>query len=141
MAGKAEFRLHHGGLSVSNLERSLEFYKRVLGFELDTRLTTADGNMEIAHIKRGDDFLELFCHKDHLPLPEFARDNLSDFKVLGTKHIAFITDEPEEVHRLLEEQKVEGLTPIFENNPTYKYFFFRDPDGIALEFVYRRPGK
>lgn len=127
--------LHHGGLSVANLERSLSFYNKVLGFELDTHVTTPDGNLDIVHMKRGDDYLELFCHKYPEALPDFARDNMADFKVIGTKHIAFGTDSPEEVHQFLQEQEVEGLTPIYDNNPHYFYFFFRDPDGIAIEIV------
>jgi len=130
-----ELSLHHGGIAVTDLKRSLEFYERVLGFEVDTQVKTPDGTMDIVHIKRGEDYLELFCHKSAAPLPEFARDNTTDFKVAGSKHVAFSTDDPEGMHKYLQEQKVDGLTPIFDNNPYYKYFFFRDPDGIALEVV------
>lgn len=135
---RPDFYLHHGAISVSNMKRSLEFYKRVLGFEEDTRVNTPDGSLEIVHVKRGEDFLELFCHRSPDPLPDFAKDNMADFKVLGTKHIAFSTDDADGMYRFLEKQNVDGLSLIFDNNPTYRYFFFRDPDGIALEFVERR---
>ena len=127
--------LHHGGLAVTDLNRSLKFYKDILGFEVDTHITTADGMLDIVHIKRGGDYLELLCHKSAKPLPEFALDNSTDFKVAGTKHVSFSTGNPQEVHDYLSAQNVEGLTPIYHNNPYYKYFFFRDPDGIALEVV------
>lgn len=133
--------LHHGGLSVSNLEQSLEFYKRVLGFELDTKITTSDGSMTIVHMKRGQDYLELFCHQSPQALPDFAKDVKTDFKVIGTKHVAFSTNDPEGVHLFLQEQGVEGLSPIHDNNPHYKYFFFKDPDGIILEIVSPRSPK
>ncbi len=131
--------LHHGALAVTNLERSLEFYKRVLGFEVDTEVKLPDGSLDIVHIKRGNDYLELFCHKDATELPQHSRDTMTDVQIAGTKHIAFSTDEPEGVHQYLNEQGVDDLTEIFDNNPYYKYFFFRDPDGIALEIVSPRP--
>lgn len=131
--------LHHGALAVTNLERSLEFYKRVLGFEVDTEVKLPDGSLDIVHIKRGNDYLELFCHKDAIELPQHSRDTMTDVQIAGTKHIAFSTDEPEVVHQYLNEQGVDDLTEIFDNNPYYKYFFFRDPDGIALEIVSPRP--
>lgn len=130
-----DFSLHHGALAVMDLRRSIDFYHDVLGFEVDTEVKTPDGEMDIVHMKRGGDFLELFCHKTALPLPEFARDNATDFKVIGTKHIAFSTDVPEQFHQYLTEKEVDDLTPIFDNNPYYKYFFFRDPDGIQIEVV------
>lgn len=121
------------------MEQSIAFYSRVLGFEVDTRVKSGDGKMDIVHLKKCDDYLELFCHVENTGLPDFAGDNASDIKVVGTKHVAFGTDEPEKMHAYLRAQGVAGLTPIFDNNPYYKYFFFRDPDGIAIEVVSRRP--
>ncbi len=132
---RPEFSLHHGGLSVSNLERSMEFYRRVFGFELDTKVTSSDGSLVIVHLKRGNDYLELFCHQSPKPMPEHAHDPMSDFAVIGTKHIAFATYQAEQMHAFLRKQKVEGLTGIYENNPHYLYFFLKDPDGIIIEIV------
>ena len=132
---RPDFSLHHGGLTVSDMDRSIDFYKRVLGFEPDTEVTTSDGSLHIVHLKRGNDYLELFCPREPQPLPEFARDNGTDFRVIGTKHIAFSTAHPKEFHRFLEEQSVDSLSPVYENNPHYFYFFFRDPDGICIEIV------
>jgi hypothetical protein len=44
---------------------------------------------------------------------------------------------PEAVHAELTRRAVAGLTPIFDG-PYYKYFFFKDPDGILLEMVSRK---
>ena len=71
------------------------------------------------------------------PLPEHAVEHERDLGVVGTKHVAFGTANPEAVHAELERRAVAGLTPIFDGT-YYKYFFFKDPDGIVLEIVSRK---
>jgi catechol 2,3-dioxygenase-like lactoylglutathione lyase family enzyme len=141
MDAMADVNLHHGALCVSDMARSVEFYASVLGFTVDTRAVVEDGALEIVHMKKGTSFLELFCRHGVAALPEHAADHERDLGVVGTKHVAFGTANPEAVHAELARRTVAGLTPIFEG-PHYKYFFFRDPDGIILEMVSRkRPGQ
>ena len=135
MSGRPGLHLHHGCISVSDLDRSMEFYARVLGFEQESRRSLPGGELEIAFLRRGEDRLELVCHADAKPLPDFAAEPRSDFRVIGTKHLSFGTPDPDALHAFLAEQQVDGLTDIADNNPTYRYFFFRDPDGIILEVV------
>ena len=138
MSQLPNFSIHHGALAVSNMQRSMEFYENVLGFKEDSRVSVPEILLDIVILKRNDDYLELFCHQQAKSLPEFCKDNLTDFQVVGTKHIAFQTDDPKTLHKYLQEKGVDDLTEIFDNNPTYHYFFFRDPDGIPLEIVSRK---
>jgi len=138
MSKPPAFKLHHGALSVGDLQRSMEFYERVLGFKESSRVSVPEISLDIVFIKNGSDYLELFCHQKAKRLPEFCKNNLTDFQVVGTKHIAFEVEDPQAFHQHLKEQGVDGLSEIHDNNPTYFYFFFRDPDGIALEVIARK---
>lgn len=122
------------------MDRSIEFYSRVLGFEQESRRYVPGVSAEIAFLKLGAERLEIVCHDDAMPLPEFATTVPSDFQVVGTKHLSFVTDDLEQLHRFLAAQAVDGLTKIFDNNPAYRYSFFRDPDGITIELVHEIAG-
>lgn len=135
MSDRPDVRLHHGCISVADLDRSIEFYSRVLGFELESRRYLPEILLTIAFLKRGRGRIEIVCHDEPQPLPEFAKAELTDFQVVGTKHLSFATDDADALHAFLAGQGVDGLTEVFDNNPTYRYFFFRDPDGIGLEVV------
>ena len=139
MTHRPSLHLHHGCISVANMDRSIDFYSNVLGFDLESRQYVSGISAEIAFLVLGEDRLEIVCHDDARSLPDFAKDVAEDFQVIGTKHLSFGTDDPDRLHAFLVEQSVDDLTEVFDNNPTYKYFFFRDPDGIAIEIVSKKP--
>jgi len=103
---RPDLYLHHGCLSVADLDRSIEFYGRVLGFEPESRRRLPGGGPEIAFLRRGEDRLELVCHPRAEPLPDFVADEKSNFRVIGTKHISFGTADPAGLHAFLKEQRV-----------------------------------
>jgi catechol 2,3-dioxygenase-like lactoylglutathione lyase family enzyme len=133
----ADVQVHHGALSVSNMAASIAFYETVLGFKVDTRIVVMDGQLEIVHLMKDGSCLELFAYRNAAALPVHARDNDTDIPVIGTKHVAFGTDHPKGLHAWLQQHQVAGLTDIFEG-PDYRYFYFKDPDGITLEVVSRK---
>lgn len=127
-------RLHHGAISVKDLEQSIAFFRDVFGFEIDTQIDVSD-DFRITHMKLGDSYIELFWLKEHQALPEHAKTLDTDLSVLGTKHIAFVTDDAEAMYERLVSKEVEMVSEVRSDNPEYKYFFFKDPNGILFEFV------
>lgn len=137
MVIRPSLNLHHGALSVRSMEESIAFFRDVFGFEVDTQVEVNDG-FKIAHLKLGSNYIELFELANAQALPEHANSLNSDLRVIGTKHIAFETDDAEAMYEFLVSQSVKMETEIMDH-PDYKYFFFKDPNGILMEFVSRKP--
>lgn len=126
---------HHTGISVPDLDASIDWYHRMLGFELVRRMhKDADPEMDFALLRRGDCYLELFDVVDGRPLPDYRRDPTADLYVYGTKHVAFRVDD---ARAAAEELKARGaeisLGPV--ETPGVIYVFIRDNAGNNFELL------
>jgi catechol 2,3-dioxygenase-like lactoylglutathione lyase family enzyme len=68
-----EFTFHHGGVSVPSLDEAIEWYGRVLGFELEKRFYIDAAKAHSAFIKKGPLRFELFEVEGAAPLPADRR--------------------------------------------------------------------
>lgn len=117
------FKMYHENYNVSDLDRSLEFYKEALGLEEKRRKTAEDGSFIIAYVGNDTtDFeLELTWLRDH---PQAYDLGECEF------HLAFHTDEYEKAH-----EKHKKMGCICYENPSMGIYFIADPDGYWLEIV------
>ncbi len=118
-----KFKMIHENYNVSDLDRSLAFYKEALGLTEVRRKNAADGSFIIVYIanEEADFELELTWLKDH-PQPY----DLGECEF----HLAFRTDDMEAAHR-----KHEEMGCICFENPSMGIYFIEDPDGYWLEVV------
>lgn len=124
----------HAGISVYNMEKSLNWYRENLGFEL----VKDDGfvpplHARICFIEKDGFQIELFEYEAPRPLPEERKTPNSDLQTVGTKHIAFATDDMAG----LKERFVAGGVDIahevcMEGNSV---MFIRDCNGVLIEFI------
>ena len=144
------------GLTVSDLDRSVEFYSKVLSFEKvsDTEVDGSDYEhlegvfglrMRTARMRLGDEFNELteFLAPRGRPAPQDTRANDRWFQ-----HIAIITSDMERAYKRLRENKVEHASSGPQRLPEWnrnaggiQAFYFRDPDGHFLEVLAFPPDK
>ena len=125
----ADFHTGHVGLNVSDLARSSSFYRDLLG--LETKLESQEKGRRFALLGRGNDIV--------LTLWEQAKAGFSPSGA-GLHHLSFRAESMDQVRRAEKELRArgvefayEGIVPHAEGTPSGG-IFFRDPDGIRLEF-------
>lgn len=128
-----EISHHHVGISVPDAEKSAEWYKMMLGFEVVTRMKQGDG-MYVVHIKRGNCYIELFQIADAKPLPEYRRDPSADLRVHGLVHMAF---QVPDVFAAVKALKAKGAEVAMEpvDTPGVAFAFIRDNAGNCFELI------
>lgn len=127
------FTFHHGGVSVPDLDEAIEWYGRILGFELERRFHIDAANADVAMIKRGPLRFEIFEVQGAAALPEDRRYPPKDVKTHGNKHVAFRV---EDLDTFLQVVESKGADVAFVVKETFgKGCFLRDCAGNLIEFV------
>lgn len=144
------------GLTVSDMDRSIEFYANVLSFEKvsDVEVTGEEYErlqgvfgvrMRIVLMRLKDELIELteYLAPKGRPIPVDSRSNDRWFQ-----HIAIITSDMEKAYAWLRQNKVEHASTGPQRLPDWnknaggiKAFYFRDPDKHALEILQFPEGK
>ena len=144
------------GMTVSNMERAIAFYTRVLPFQVvgDTevageRFERLEGvfgaRARIVRLRLGDEALELteYLAPRGRPIPDDARSNDRAFQ-----HVAIIVRDMDSAYALLRRHGVEhastGPQRLPDWNPNaggIRAFYFKDPDHHVLEVLQFPQGK
>ena len=144
--------IHHFSFSVTDLDKTIEFYSKLLGAELQFKtrnkydalgralfgtkwgIDQPQAELMIAVMKIGSIRVEFIQYMDPAATPFHKNPS-----VAGSAHIAFKVDDIERERTRLETAGVEFHSPvnIFKetDKPEWKWCYFRDPDGICLELV------
>jgi lactoylglutathione lyase len=121
-----QFTMVHNNFNVSDLERSLAFYKAALGLEPVQQMAAPDGSFRLANLGDGKSqwHLELTWLRDHPQKYDLGENEI---------HLAFRTDDYAAAHAL---HKTMGC--ICYENTSMGLYFIEDPDGYWLEIVPNR---
>ena len=146
--------IFHTGVTVSNLDKSVRYYRDVIGLELITGPTEVssgeelskgvgvpNASLRLAIFKVGDGRLELL---EYLT-PKSQVDKPMPPNTLGAMHVAFRVKNIREEMKRLEARGIKFFSPanIEDAGPLegWKWVYFLDPDGITLELVEYNPPK
>ncbi len=126
---------HHIGISVPDLDASIDWYHRMLGFELVRKMSKdADPEMDFALITNGTFNIELFAVVEDRAMPDYRFDPTADLYVHGVKHLAFEVDDAEAATaELVAKGATILLGPVVTERTTY--VFFADNSGIPFELI------
>ncbi len=138
------------GMTVSNMDRSVDFYSRVLSFAKisDVELYGSDYEhlegvfglrMRVVRMQLGTEFIELteYLAPRGRPVPQDSRSNDCWFQ-----HIAIITSDMDRAYARLVQNKVPRVSTGPQTLPEYikaaagiRAFYFEDPDRHPLEIL------
>jgi len=144
------------GMTVSDMDRSVAFFTDVLTFEKLSDVELADGEHErllglfgvrlrVVRLRLGDEQIELteFLAPRGRPVPVDSRSNDRWFQ-----HVAIIVSDMDAAYARLQQHKVEHASPEPQRLPDWnpnaggiEAFYFKDPDGHALEVLQFPAGK
>lgn len=122
--------LSHVGLTVKNLERSLTFYRDVVG--MDPGAILEGGNrMKMVHVIAGSFVLQLL---------EYVSGGGEVLKLrqenVGTTHFSFyVPDVDAKYAEIKARGDVKISNPVSNIGPSLRGFYVEDPDGLPVEFV------
>jgi catechol 2,3-dioxygenase-like lactoylglutathione lyase family enzyme len=144
------------GMTVSDVERSVEFFSKVLDFEKvsDVEVHGAEFEklqgifglrMRVVRMKLGNEFIDLteYLTPQGRPIPVHWRSNDHSFQ-----HIAIVVNDMDKAYAHLRVHKVrhassgpQTIPPTNKAAAGVRAFYFKDHDGHHLEIISFPPGK
>jgi catechol 2,3-dioxygenase-like lactoylglutathione lyase family enzyme len=141
------YGIHHTGYTVSNLERSLEFYCGLLGLEIVAQqekeggylgaiVGYPDAHVKMAHLRvpGSQHVVELFEYVS----PQGTKPGRLEPPNTGTSHLCLLTDDLPALYEHLVAQGLDTFVspPVLVDtgiNTGGYGLYVRDPDGIPVE--------
>jgi lactoylglutathione lyase len=112
----------HVTISVSDLDKSVSFYRDIVGLPVQSRYP-AGPDTEIAFLGEGDTKVELIYGKG-TPAATFSQDISIGFETASVAELAVSL-------------KAKGYETgeIISPNPQVAFFFISDPNGVKVQFL------
>jgi len=135
--------VRHVGIMVSDMEKSLKFYRDLLGLKvksledeegefLDNMLAHENVKNKVAKLyaKNGNALIELIDSRS------YANKKDRDFFTIGASHFALTVDDLEKTYDYLVKNGVKFTAPPQQTPDRFaKVTFCEDPDGTPIELV------
>jgi len=137
-------KMNHVGISVTNLETTIAFYRDMFGMEeltptfpfggkdYDAIMGVEDAAGRMTVIRKGDVQLELFEFASPRPSPRDPNYPVADH---GYSHCGFEIDDIDEVYERLTAAGVRFHCPVVSFPGGIRALYGRDPDGYVFELL------
>ena len=132
---RAQVRPHHVGISVADLQESIAWYERFLGFALEAVVPIPEDEGRVAMLVNEAGFrVELFELPGAAPLPDERRHPATDLRTHGIKHLAYTVTGIEAWQDRLRDQGADIVWDLRVHEDV-KVLFLRDNTGNLVELV------
>ena len=126
----------HTSIRTSNIDKSIDFYTRLMGLKLMSRREIPQNNAEIAFLQdpegKGAKLELTFYRKQKKFIQADYEERLFD-------HIAFEVENMEQTISIMRKEKVTITDEPFRLGPAGPLIaFIEDPDGVLIELIERR---
>jgi len=125
----------HASIRTSNIEKSIDFYCRLLGLKVLSRKEIKRTNAEIAFLQDPEGkgcTLELTYYKNQ---QKFSQP---DYEERVFDHLGFVVNSMNKTIDAMKKEKITITDEPFQFSPTTKIAFIEDPDGTLIELIERK---
>ena len=130
-----KFKPHHAAFTVNNINESIKWYQKKLGFKVThqyNKLGSERAIMELDEVR-----LELFnFEKETLPLPDYRKELFNDLHVQGIKHLCIEVEDLDKIIKSLNKMNVE-TRKVDTAGFGGRFTFIKDCNGILIELYQR----
>ena len=123
-------KFSHTMIRVKNIDKSLHFYKEVLGLKVLRSMELDDATLYFVSDEQECCTIEL-TYNHQLPEGGYQHGNYFG-------HLAFDTDDMDKFSKKLEFHGLEYSRAPFEIKKGLKIAFVNDPDGFSIEIIERK---
>jgi catechol 2,3-dioxygenase-like lactoylglutathione lyase family enzyme len=135
--------MHHVGITVRDLESSLQWYEETFGVtrefiahgtgpDLSAAVGVKDANLRFAFLRFGNCVIELLCY-DNERDETFERSNAD----VGSTHLCIDVPDLQAAYDDFQAKGIEFLAPplYIDDGPLEgcSFVYFKDPNGVTLE--------
>ena len=129
-----DYWMRHFAISVADMDETIEWYDRVLGFKPISREHLKGPRCEMATLSNGSLEIEVFLHDETIPIPPERTSTATDPQTQGMKHVCFGCDDLDAVINHLNECGVKIIMgPVSMGDK--RLLYINDNTGNLLEFM------
>ncbi|MFG6102557.1 VOC family protein [Leptolyngbyaceae cyanobacterium CCMR0082] len=120
------------GIVVAKLERSLSFYRDLLGLSVVAEVTTSlIGKGRMVQLQHGESLIKLV--ELHTPPSKPGPTDISEF--LGYRYITLLVAELDVIMAKIKARNISIALPVTQLNNGTRIAMVKDPDGNIVEFA------
>jgi lactoylglutathione lyase len=111
-------------INVKDLEESLNFYQEIMGLNISRRFNIDNNDKEIVFLGDGEGQIELIYNSKS-----------RDVAIGEDISLGFEVESLEKINEILKKNGVQIHSGPFQPNPSLKFIYVLDPNGVKIQFV------